>query len=295
MAGKSTIAASIAVALATGKEEWAGRAVSPSAHGPVVIVCGDPDSRYEYQERLYKVRDQFAFAGDYVELVAPFRPTRPEGWTQIRAVVAEVGAKVVIIDNLSQFVAGSLNDDDLVKRFFTEVDEFAREGIAVLVLAHVSDKPGPEGRPSRLPTGSSLIRFGPRWWALAWRGRGKVRLEFDGNGGGAWWLDLSEPDGTPRFAVFGSTSTEELKEGRVKRAQQRDAKTLDGRSDVGSWVVANCQGMNREEAAAKIAAQFPGITASTAKGALSRGEYGGVKNTGSRSAPQWERVSGAAD
>jgi hypothetical protein len=291
MAGKSTIAASIAVALATGKTEWAGRAVGPSAHGPVVIVCGDPDSRYEYQERLYKVRDEFTSPDHYVELLAPFRPTRPEGWHQIRAVVAEVGAKVVIIDNLSQFVAGSLSDDDLVKQFFTEVDEFARQGIAVLVLAHVSDKKGVDGNPARLPMGSSLIRFGPRWWALAWKGGGKVRLEFDGNGGGGWWLDMSEPDGIPRFDVLGSTSTEELKEGRANRARQRAARTLDDRSDVGGWVVANCQGMNREQTAEKIAAQFPDITVSTAKAGLSKGWYGGVKNTGPRNASRWERVA----
>jgi hypothetical protein len=139
--------------------------------------------------------------------------------------------------------------------------------------------------------GSSLIRFGPRWWALAWKGGGKVRLEFDGNSGGGWWLDLTEPDGIPRFAVLGSTSTEELKEGRANRARQRAAKTLDDRSDVGNWVVANCQGMNREQAAAKVAAQFPDIKSSTAKSGLSKGWYGGVKNVGPRNATRWERVA----
>jgi hypothetical protein len=289
MAGKSTIAASIAVALATGKTEWAGRTVSPSGHGPVVIVCGDPDSRYEYQERLFKVRDEFTAASQYIELVAPYRPTRPEGWEQIRRVVDETGAKTVIIDNLSQFTAGSLSDDDLVKQFYAEVDEFARRGIAVLVLAHVSDKKGPDGQASRLPIGSSLIRFGPRWWALAWKGGGKVHLEFSGNGGGGWWLDLTEPDGTPRFDVLGGKTTGELREGRVRRARERGEKTEDDRSAVGDWVIANCQGKNRKEAAGAVAGHFPGYQVETAKGFLSDGAFGGVKNVGTRSAPRWER------
>jgi hypothetical protein len=294
-AGKSTIAASIAVAVATGKDEWAGRTVSPATHGPVVIVCGDPDSRYEYQERLFEVRDEFVSPDQRIALVAPQRPASPQAWEQVRGVVRATGAKVVIIDNLTQFVAGSLNDDEPIRQFYAEVDEFARRGVAVLVIAHVSDKKGPDGNPARLPIGSSAIRTGPRWRALAWRGAGKVRLEFGGNGGGNWWLDLTEPDGIPRFAVLGSTSTEELKEGRANRARQRAEKTLDDRSDVGNWVLENCQGMNREQAAEKIAAQFPGVTVSTARGALSRGEYGGVRNAGSRAAPRWERAPRGAD
>jgi hypothetical protein len=291
MAGKSTIAASIAVAIATGKGEWSGRPVSPAAHGPVVIVCGDPDSRYEYQERLCKVRDEFTDESQFIELVAPFRPTSPEGWEEVRSVVAETGAKVVIIDNLSAFIGGTLNEDAPIKQFYVETDKFARQGIAVLVLAHVSDKPGPDGRAARLPIGSALIRFGPRWWALAWKGGGKVRLEFDGNSGGAWWLDLSEPDGIPRFEVLGSKTTGELREGREKRARDRDAKTRDDRSEVGDWVVTNCQGMNRERAAQAVEGAFRGYKASTAKTLLSSGAFGGVKQV-ARRPPRWERTAG---
>ena len=140
--GKSTIAASIAVALATGKNEWLGRSVSPAAHGPVVIVCGDPDSCYEYQERLYKVRDEFTDKSQHVEFVAPFRPVSPEGWEQVRSVVTETRAKVVIVDNLSAFIGGTLSDDALIKQFYIEMDRFTRLGIAVLVLAYVSEKKG---------------------------------------------------------------------------------------------------------------------------------------------------------
>jgi hypothetical protein len=290
--GKSTIAASIAAALATGREEWSGRTVSPSAHGPVVIVCGDPDSRYEYQERLFKVLDEFTDMSQFIELVAPFRPTSPEGWEEVRSVVAETGAKVVIIDNLSAFIGGTLSDDALIKQFYVEMDKFTRQGIAVLVLAHVSDKTGPDGKAARLPIGSALIRFGPRWWALAWKGGGKVRLEFDGNSGGAWWLDLSEPDGIPRFDVVDSKTTSELREGREKRARERSDKTNYDRSEVGDWVVANCQGMSREQAAMAIAGQFGyRYKASTAKSLLSNGAFGGVKQAGPRNARRWERCS----
>ena len=288
--GKSTIAASMAVALATGKGEWLGRKISPAAHGPVVIVCGDPDSIYEYRERLFKVGDEFTEESQSVELLAPHRPVSSEGWEQVRSIVTETTARVVIIDNLSAFIGGTLSDDSLIKQFYVEMDKFTRQGIAVLVLAHVTDKPGLDGKAARLPIGSSLIRFGPRWWALAWRGGGKVRLEFNGNSGGAWWLDLSEPDGVPRFDVVGSKTTGELREGRETRARDRSDKTRNDRSEVGDWVVANCQGISREQTATAIVGQFGGrYKASTAKSLLSNGTFGGVKQTGPRNARRWER------
>ena len=182
-----------------GRPRWAGR-IERRRGPPVVIVCGDPDSLLEYKERLYEVRDDLS--DGIIRLVAPYRPTQPEGWEEIRAAVTAVRAKLVIIDNLSQFVPGSLSDDDMIKLFYQETDKFARQGAAVLVLAHVSEKKDMGGHAQRLPQGSSLIRFGPRWWALVWRDPGKkVRMEFDGNRGGKWWLDVTEPNGIPRFDV----------------------------------------------------------------------------------------------
>lgn len=287
--GKSTLAASLAVALASGQETWLGRPVAPDAHGPVAIVCGDPDSLFEYKERLFRVRDEI---GDgRITLISPWRPTEPAGWEEVRSAVMAAGARVVIIDNLSQFVSGSLSDDDLIKAFYMEVDKFARQGIAVLVLAHVSEKPAVDGKSQRLPHGSSFIRYGPRWWALVWAGGGKCRLEFDGNAGGRWSLDVSEPDGVPRFDVLGSRTTEELKEGQQRRARDRDAQLLKERSNVGEWVVANCQGQNRDATAQAVAAAFPKYTVTTAQKFLSEGAFGAVKNVGTRNAPQWARVA----
>jgi hypothetical protein len=285
MAGKSTLAASMAVALAGGHGSWLGQPITPDGNGPVVIVTGDPDGRREYKTRLYSVQDEL---GDgEIRICAPYRPTRPDGWEEVRAVVAAHKAKVVILDNLSAFVPGSLNDDDTVKLFYQEVDKIARGGVAVLVIAHVSEKRTDQG-PARLPYGSSFIRFGPRWWGLMWVSGERLRIEFDGNDGAPWNMDLTAPDGTPRFGVLARESADELRERKSGRQRKRKEETDDRRSRIGTWAVQNCQGCTVRQAAEKIAAEFPSESPDGARNNLSRGAYGGVKQVDTR-AHRWAR------
>ena len=100
----------------------------------------------------------------------------------------------------------------------------------------------------------------------------------------------------PRFSVLAKTSNAQLRAGKAlwkeqqqAKARERSDKTENDRSAVGDWVVANCQGVNRKDTAAKVAAQFPDVSESTALAFLSQGAFGGVRNRGSRKYPRWER------
>ncbi len=118
--GKSTLALSVGVAVASGRA-WLGRPVESA--GPVSVVSGDPDGKYEYAERLDKVRDDLR--PGKVRLITPAIPAEPEAWEEIRAEAS--ASRLVIIDNLHQFVPGSLNDDDRVKLVYQELDRLRRK------------------------------------------------------------------------------------------------------------------------------------------------------------------------
>ena len=147
-AGKSQLVTSMAAAIASGATEWLGQPIAKEWQGqPVAIVCGDPDSRLEYKERLISINDELK--DGKVWLYSPYRPTQPEGWEEVRQAVMASNAKLVVVDNLSQFVPGSTSDDVAVKLLYAETDKFSRDGVAVLMIAHVSEKPTENG-PSRL-------------------------------------------------------------------------------------------------------------------------------------------------
>ena len=132
------------------------------------------------------------------------------------------------------------------------------------LLAHSSEKWGERG-PSKLPMGSSQIRFGPRWWCYVGRAKGDMVAEFDGNEGTPYQMRLSEPDGKPSFEVRGDVI--DLGAKRRERGQRRDQIVrfvAEHRSEV----------TTQRELADMIEAEFGG-KASTHKVNLSRGAYGG--------------------
>jgi len=275
-AGKSTLAASMAIAVAGQAPTWLGREVT--RHGHALIVAGDPDGEREYGRRL-----RAGGAGN-VRLYAPTRPAIPETWAEVAMIARSQQSAMVVIDNLSAFVPGTLNDDLAVKRFYDQTDQLARDGAAVLIVAHTSEKAGEHG-PSRVPMGSSFIRFGPRWWCYAHRARGKLLLDFDGNDGRPWGLAVSEPDGTPSFDLLGETTADELAERRERKSRERATMTREHRERIAQFVLAECQGASRNATGERVAERFGGA-AGTHKNQLSRGAYG-VRQVGASG--RWER------
>ena len=213
--GKSMVAISLAVAVASG-QSWCGRTVSRS--GPVAIVSGDPDGLYETYGRLDKVRDDVA--GGEIRIKVPERPLAEKTWYELEE--ATEGCRLMILDNLTQFVPGTLSDDYAVKLVYEKLESFARRGMAVCVLAHTSDKKNEYGYSSNIPSGSFVIRSVPRWFVYLKRASGVLSLAMSGNSGGRpWGLTLSEPTDTPRFDVLEEITPDELAERSGKRNRSR--------------------------------------------------------------------------
>lgn len=249
-AGKSMLALSLAAAVASGRN-WNGRTVNAS--GPVAIVSGDPDGLYETYERLDKVRDDVA--GGEIRIHLPERPLAKETWFEIRR--RTEGCKLMILDNLTQFVPGTLSDDLAVKLVYEQLEALSREhGMAICVLAHCSDKKNEHGYSSNIPSGSFVIRSVPRWFVHLNRTRGTVVASMSGNSGGRpWELTLSEPTDTPRFSVIRETPADELAERRGQRQQQRDTKTLDENRRIKAWMATH-QGVPQRQAADEMTAEL---------------------------------------
>lgn len=262
-AGKSMAGLSLAVSVASGRD-WYGRTVASS--GPVAIVSGDPDGKYENYDRLDKVRDEL---GDgKIRIILPQRPMARETWFEIEQQTE--GCSLMILDNLTQFVPGSLNDDNAVKLVYEQLQALSRNDIAVCVLAHTSDKKNEHGYSSDIPLGSTIIRTVPRWFVYMKRARGALSLSMSGNGGRPWEMTLTEPSDTPRFEVIDTVSADELAERRQRGQRQRDTATLDRNRAIAKFWRENCQGkMTNREAGEKIAAEFGG-KASTHASQISR-------------------------
>jgi hypothetical protein len=251
-AGKSMLALSMATAVASGQTNWLGQGIASA--GPVAFVSGDPDGKYETAERLDKARPELG-SGE-VRLILPERPMARESWYEIAA--ASEGCRVLFLDNLTQFVPGSLNDDNAVKLVYEQLQILARRGMSICTLAHTSDKKNENGYASDIPLGSTIIRTVPRWFIYVRRTRGHLVVSFDGNGGRPWEMTLTEPTDAPRFETVAVSTADELAERRGQRAHTRDKAKLDRNAAIAAWWQDNCQGMTDTQAGEKIAAEFGG-------------------------------------
>lgn len=238
--GKSMLALSLAAAVASG-QPWNGQAVNAS--GPVAIVSGDPDGLYENYERLDKVRDDVG--GGKINLYVPERPLAEETWFELARQTE--GCKLMILDNLTQFVPGTLNDDYAVKCVYEKLESLARrDDMAVAVLAHTSDKRNEYGHSSNIPAGSFVIRSVPRWFVHLQRGSGVLSVNMQGNSGARpWGLKLSEPTDTPRFEVLQTISADEMSE---RSGRQRSKTKLDKWAQIKAYALAHPTESQREVA-----------------------------------------------
>jgi hypothetical protein len=251
-AGKSMLAVSLAVAVASGQTSWLGQAIASG--GRVAIVSGDPDGKYETLERLDKVRADLGVG--QVRLIMPERPMAQESWFEIAG--ATEGCRLMFLDNLTQFVPGSLNDDNAVKLVYEQLQMLARRGMAICTLAHTSEKKNENGFASDVPLGSTIIRTVPRWFVYVRRTQGSLVAAFAGNGERPWELRLSEPTDTPRFEVLSSSTADELASRRAAKAQERDRAKLNKNAQMAAWWRDNCQGMSDVKAGQMLADEFGG-------------------------------------
>ena len=234
------LALSLAVAVASGAPDWNGRVLSAS--GPVTYVGGDPGVRYEAYDRLNLVRGQLA--DGQIRIISPERPTRREAWEEIADHSA--GSKLLILDNLTQFVPGSLNDDSAVRAVMEELTALTRDDMAVCVLAHTSDKKNEHGYAPDKPAGSFSIRSIPRWFISLTRYEAShVLAKLAGNDSRPWEMTLTEPCDRPAFDILEIADADEV----ASKRRNRRKDTLDLKAEA--WRLLD-GGMLGKDVAAKL-------------------------------------------
>jgi hypothetical protein len=165
-----------------------------------------------------------------IDIVVPRRPASREAWVEIGQ--ASDGASLVILDNLTQFVPGSLNDDSSVRVVYDELQHISQQGTSVCVLAHTSDKRNQFGHASSVPLGTSVIRTVPRWFVYVKRNGKGLSLSLSGNAGNPWQLTLTGPTKRPRFEVVETMTADELA---LRRQRNRSTRKLDENAQIAQW------------------------------------------------------------
>jgi hypothetical protein len=248
--GKSTLAAALAASLVNGEPQFLNRKIEPKDYS-VGIVAADFGDDQAYADQLRQVLND----GTMVPVYALDRPPDRRVWEGLQLASRDARHDLVVVDNLTTLVDGSLNDDISVNRIYDELDRFVRDGTAVLLVAHASEKFGERGK-SPYPIGSSAIRARARWLWRTERLAEVTRLTFSGNYAGSHEIITTLAEGVPRFGVLGSTGTDALADRKAARKRARSKATLDRNKREAEWWRANCQGMTQRAAAEKMSEHF---------------------------------------
>jgi hypothetical protein len=259
--GKSTLAAALAATLANGQGEFLGRKVIAPTKS-IGILAGDTGDAGRYHEQLREVS-----SSDGITLYDVKRPPVRQLWEDIRVDVRTAGHDLLIVDNLTTLIPGSMNDDVAVNLFYDVLDSFVRDGTIVVLIAHTSEKFGEHGK-SKFPMGSSAIRARARWLCRVERRANSTLLAFHGNEDSPHEIIASRANGHAHFDVIGTATAEEIDE----RSHARQRATLDKNAAIARYVATLDDGLTGVAKAEKIAAEFGG-SEFTHRSKLSRGVY----------------------
>ncbi|MEW1955143.1 AAA family ATPase [Terrabacter sp. NPDC080008] len=256
-AGKSSLVVNLVNgALTTG--DFLGRRFTRRPER-AVLVCTDAGLADEYARRLEELAGPGSDFGSVI--YAERAPRSPDGWEGF-AQKARIGSgTLVVVDNLSGVV--DTNNAQEVRPFLAAVVDVcvtARRA-PVVVVAHSSAKPGFNGRKAKGPMGLTSIS-----------GAFRLELRVAAGSGGALTVEtkgnqIREPErlcltrGSAGAGDLHVTSSEPLSES----AARRQTKTLDQRADMARFVVEQCQGLSKADAAAALARTFGGSSGTHAK------------------------------
>lgn len=261
--GKSFLMSAMIAALQSGGE-FLGRQVPDDREFSVAVCWTDDGGAADYASQIQTViPDGTSVRAEYYALSV----MRYEDWDNLHQDIVASGHNVVLIDNLTQALDGSINDDSAVTRFFHGVRLFTRSGIPVIIVGHSSEKANMNGGKSDKPMGSSVISQSVRWRCFVKRSRsGNLTLEFSGNYAEPHKIVAKHGAGA-RFEVLDTMDAERVKADAENSRQQRQTETLDLNRRIAEWVIGNCQGKGVNQAAKALSASsdFPGLTESAAK------------------------------
>ncbi|MEU6699857.1 AAA family ATPase [Pseudonocardia sp. NPDC046786] len=267
--GKSFLVSALIAALTDGTP-YLGADVPEDREFSVALCWADDGDRATYARQVAEVLPD-GVRPDIGFYTMP--AMNPDKWEELYAEVMERGHSLLIIDNLTQVIDGSINSDADVGRFFQGVRRFTRSGIPVVIIGHSSEKVGANGHASDKPMGSSAIRAGVRWLCFVKRAKsGNLTLAFSGNHAEPHTLVVKHGPGA-RFEVVKAMDSDAVKADAENRAQQRGAKTYDENRRIAEYVVEHCQeqGVNAAARTLETAPEFPSLAYESARQKLKSG------------------------
>lgn len=290
--GKSTVATSMVAAMINGDTHWLGREIQPG-NWSAGIVTGDAGETEDYERRFSALLKPATAERVYYHEPL-FLPPAAQTWADIMTITVGQRHNLLVVDNLTTFVPGTLNDDNAVSPLMNALHAFSQRGITVIALAHVSEKRNQFGAKSHNPLGSSVITARSRWRTEVERlGDDDLKLTFSGNGGAPSEIRARVTDWPAvRLELTSDANHDELRERRERRQRQRGDDRRTKREQYADYVLTNCQAMNGKQAAEALATRFTGPKspkATTHESQLSRGAYGVRLIAGS-----WQRCSAIA-
>jgi hypothetical protein len=247
-AGKSALVTALVASIARGERTFLGRTLSRS-FDRVVIVTTDAGGVSEYAARL----EAAGVVGEAHVTIWFADPTMLDavGWAQLSDFIGPNSSTLVVIDNLTQILAGSMNDDVAIGVVWTGVRRLTNAGCPVLVVHHQSDKSGQYG-PPRGPMGHTAISALARWKVNIRPNQecSQITLRTEGNDAKGEVIVLDW--GTP-VTTFDVRSTEPV----GGRRQRRSKETLDVRAEAAKYILTEAQGITtNNEVADLLAARF---------------------------------------
>jgi hypothetical protein len=261
--GKSVLTSVLAAALLNGESHFLGREIL-QPHWSIGMLLADYGDAGDYKTRLDRMltpgtEDQAYY---YEPLEAP-----PDVaiWKDILHAAVEQQHSLLIVDNLSFIVEGSLNYDADVKPTLNALGAFINRGITVVAIAHASEKRGVHGGVSHHPIGSTLLRGRARWqWEVQKRDDRDFQVDFRGRQGEPHRITARCDDwNTYKFSVTGAADAAKI------RPRRRNGADLDQKE---SFILSECQPLNGKQTAVKLAERFGGEP-KTHETYLSRGKY----------------------
>jgi hypothetical protein len=233
-AGKSMFVSGMVGALVSGTP-FLGISALPADYNAGILV-GDTGDGGRYTRRLDRI-----LAKEDMRKIRIYDPTRKgmpfEDWGALITACRNAGHNILVIDSLSIFAPGDLNSGPVCNTFYDYTTHFTAQGIAVITVAHSTEKYSQFGTQDFI--GHSAIRQRPNWHVRIRDNDGQKRLWCHGNDDGEQGMLLAQPDPkVPAYDVLSATTPDELAEKRETKRRNRSPETRDGNAEIAGWVSA---------------------------------------------------------
>jgi len=245
LSGKSTLAALLIASVLTDSpflEHPVRRQVSR-----VVLITTEQDGPEEYGRRLSE-RPGIDLTDNRLQTYA-VSCLSPEDWRELADTIGPDTGTLVVVDNLTQVLTGSINEDEAVREALEGLRLFTARGATVVLIGHTSEKSGQHGKSTK-PMGSTAISAGVRWRVRCNANGERIELICDGNSAKDSRVVLERGEKETDLRVLETVD-------RRQESRKRDKETRARFAEIADWAVANGQGLKQAEMGRLLAKQYP--------------------------------------